>query len=1049
MKRSNKIGLLFVFAVSLLQSYGQNRQVIIPPNPEAAALGRYGEYPVDLSSGLAKIDIPLFRITTRELDIPVSISYHASGIKVNDIASPVGMGWTLNAGGVLTRTVRGRADEGTFGWLHQSFMSTQQILASTNTSTVYNYLQPRADGNTDNESDRYHFNVAGLAGSFVYDSNKQLVQIPYSDNRITGNMTSGYTITGPDGTVYIFNVQESTAVNGGPSAVTALYLSKIISTSKSDTVEFIYETDASHYNDIYTSFIRHTNSGAPEWVPQSMFGFSTSVFFTNSTKVLRRIVFPGGEVEISLLGDRKDRRKNRIQRIALKNKAGETIKGFRFEHSYFESTPVQPPDYSNRNNNLDYRLRLDALHLETNTGASLGKYNFAYNSARLPIYYAGGTRTNAKTHFGQDYWGYYNGVTSNDNFIPTVPGLPGGANRNISVSHAQACILTGITYPTGGVTTFTYAGNHSGELRGGLRIASITENANDGTPAKTRSFAYQEGYLTDFHGFLFSQNNFSFSYYVSNLDLNYLAHVSVSDPLLPLSNNSGNSVFYRLVTENISSAGVANGKIEYEYEFQADSGYSTGVSGPPGGFLALRYPFYIAGTSWARGPLKRETVYKSVSTSFVPVRKTVHTYSRYKWNAIKTGNSVFASFRYVNGVPSPADANSARTRYQFFDIETRLGVKKLTRTMVTTYNSTTDSVVEMTDYAYDGMNLGQPHYQMSKKTTARSDGSKEIAYHTYPLDYGNTFGFIYDMKNNNIISKPIESVLYKEVGSTRTILAGNITTYKLGGRGLVDQLLELETAAPLALGTFKMSNRVLGQFPSAANGGGSYSPDARYQPRLTYNNYDSRSNLLQVTEIGGPTASYLWSYSGQYPIAEVRNAVQGDIAYAGFESDGKGNWVYAGTAVDDVTAPGGRRVYRLSAGSLQKTGLSPSRDYLLTYWVHPSAPSTLTVSGSSGAVISAATALGTYRGWTHYKRIIRTSTSVTISGAAKVDEIRLHPLGASMDTYTYDPVVGVTSHADASGSMRYYDYDGFGRLRRIRDQEDKIVEDYRYNYRGN
>src|SRR5690606_14813942 len=136
MKKRMFLGLLFACVVSFLPSYGQNKQVIIPPNPEAASLGKYGEYPVDLSSGLVNIDIPLFQIKTKELTVPVSISYHASGIKVNDIASPVGLGWALNAGGVLTTTVRGKADEGTAGWLHQSFLSTAQILASTNTSTV-------------------------------------------------------------------------------------------------------------------------------------------------------------------------------------------------------------------------------------------------------------------------------------------------------------------------------------------------------------------------------------------------------------------------------------------------------------------------------------------------------------------------------------------------------------------------------------------------------------------------------------------------------------------------------------------------------------------------------------------------------------------------------------------------------------------------------------------------------------------------------------------------------------------------------------------------
>ena len=1051
MKKRVIYGLLFMWSGWLPSSYAQDKQVVIPPNPEAASLGKYGEYPVDLSSGLVKIDVPLFQIATKELNVPVSISYHASGIKVNDIASPVGLGWALNAGGVVTRTVRGKADDGTAGWLHQPFMSTQQILASTNTSTVYNYLWPRAGGNTDTESDKYYFNAPGMTGSFVYDSNDQLVQIPYSDNRITGNMASGYTITSEDGTSYLFNVAESTSVNSTAPAVTALYLSRIISVSKSDTIEFIYDTDATRYNDTYTSFLRLVSSGAPSWVPSGMFGFSTSIFSTTSTKLLKRIRFPGGEVEVTLAADRKDKRKNRIQRITLKNAAGQTVKRFRFDHSYFESLPVQPPNYTDYDKNLDYRLRLDAVVMENSAGASEGKYSFAYNATRLPIYFAGGTRTNAKTHFGQDYWGYFNGVVANENFIPKVTGLPGGANREVSVTHAQACILTGITYPTGGVTTFTYEGNvHSAENRGGLRIASITDNSGDGTPAKTRSFVYQDGYLTDFHGLLFSESNFNYSFFIQHptSSIYYLADVYQSEPLLPLSNNSGNPVFYRLVTENISGGSALNGKIEYEYEFQADSGYSTGVSGPPGSFIKYRYPFYITGASWARGPLKRETVYKSVSSTFEKVKETVHTYSRYKWSSIKTGNNVFGNYRYLGVVPGPADANSAKTRYQFFDLETRLGVKRLTRTTVTTFNSPTDVIVEATDYAYDGVNLAQPHYQVSKQSVTKSDGSKQVAYHTYAKDYGNTSSFINDMKSSNLVNRPIESVSYKEVGSTRTVLSGQITTYKTGGRGLVDQIQELETAAPLPLSSFKLSNRSIGQFPTPTNSGGSYSPDTRYKVRFTYTNYDTKGNPLQVTENGGLPRSYMWSYGGQYPIAEVYNAIFSDIAYAGFEAENKGNWSYTGASISDISAPGGQRAYVLSGGSLQKTGLSSAREYLLTYWVHPSTPSTVTVSGSSGAIVSPAIAMNTYRGWTQYKRTVRSTTSVTVSGGARVDEVKLHPVSGLMKTFNYTPPLGMTSHTDASGNVLYYEYDTFGRLKLVRDLADKVVEDYRYNNRN-
>src|SRR6187399_2089539 len=84
---------------------------IVPPSPTAAALARYGQVPVSLSSGIPEITIPLFEIKDHELYLPVTLSYHASGIKVEEIASWVGLGWSLNAGGVVTRNVMGLPDE--------------------------------------------------------------------------------------------------------------------------------------------------------------------------------------------------------------------------------------------------------------------------------------------------------------------------------------------------------------------------------------------------------------------------------------------------------------------------------------------------------------------------------------------------------------------------------------------------------------------------------------------------------------------------------------------------------------------------------------------------------------------------------------------------------------------------------------------------------------------------------------------------------------------------------------------------------------------------
>ena|SRR5450432_1323150 len=91
---------------------------IVPPSPDAAALGKYGQIPVDKSTGIPDISVPLYEIKTPRFSLPISLSYHASGIKLDEISSWTGCGWVLNAGGVISRSIVGFPDDGVYGILN-------------------------------------------------------------------------------------------------------------------------------------------------------------------------------------------------------------------------------------------------------------------------------------------------------------------------------------------------------------------------------------------------------------------------------------------------------------------------------------------------------------------------------------------------------------------------------------------------------------------------------------------------------------------------------------------------------------------------------------------------------------------------------------------------------------------------------------------------------------------------------------------------------------------------------------------------------------------
>ena len=54
---------------------------------------------------------------------------------------------------------------------------------------------------------------------------------------------------------------------------------------------------------------------------------------------------------------------------------------------------------------------------------------------------------------------------------------------------------------------------------------------------------------------------------------------------------------------------------------------------------------------------------------------------------------------------------------------------------------------------------------------------------------------------------------------------------------------------------------------------------------------------------------------------------------------------------------------------------------------------------------------------------------------------------ALVTTYTYKPLVGITTMTDPHGITTKYDYDAFGRLSKVT-HIDKAVESYEYHYKN-
>ena len=72
-------------------SYIKSLNSLLPVSPSANSIMKYGDVPVTLSNGLPGISIPIYTVEENGLQVPISLSYHAGGIKVDEPASWTGL----------------------------------------------------------------------------------------------------------------------------------------------------------------------------------------------------------------------------------------------------------------------------------------------------------------------------------------------------------------------------------------------------------------------------------------------------------------------------------------------------------------------------------------------------------------------------------------------------------------------------------------------------------------------------------------------------------------------------------------------------------------------------------------------------------------------------------------------------------------------------------------------------------------------------------------------------------------------------------------------
>ncbi len=465
----------------VMQGLAQNDQPefpkLAPPTPNAVAMHTYGNNSVSYYSGRIDISIPIYTITEGDLELPISLSYNGgNGIKIEEQASWVGLGWTLNAGGAVSRTKRGVADEAANGRGFLSYTEVPEEKKNASGSvTNIDFLNEIASGRKDGEPDKFVYTTPTGSGSFFINYDASIHQKPYKNVAIAYGIGTGqyqdpngpncneagtmnaFFITDEYGTSYEFQEKErSNSRNIGGNFYdkscypTSWLLTKMKSSQGNREIGFEYD-GLFYSNTRLTATVTGTNETE---------GYIEDYFLA---KNLRKITFSEGSVEfITSQNIRKDLENNRaLERILVKDKNDNIIKEFEFNYNYFTKNALIS-DSSALSLSNENRLALISVQEIGSESDIIPPYRFIYNTD----YLLPETFSKAK-----DHWGFYNGRNNTKFQAAQVAtwfnGLTGqwvttnigSADRNPRPFYAQANILKRMVYPSGGYTDFEYEGN--------------------------------------------------------------------------------------------------------------------------------------------------------------------------------------------------------------------------------------------------------------------------------------------------------------------------------------------------------------------------------------------------------------------------------------------------------------------------------------------------------------------------------------------------------------------------------------------------------------
>jgi hypothetical protein len=1033
-------------------------------------------------------NVPIYNISIKGVNIPIALNYDASGYRYKKQTRGIGLNWNIYAGPKIDKIINSMDDTDTDGWY---------TLGSEPSSTFYDDYIGETDGSPteapDLCRDEYEFSINGENACFVLKAGSTYPQMiyghnfkvriqdllkPFSENPNYIREGTAINITDENGVVYKFiegdiewtepTIQtnfwwpctfyesaggfgyfysDEVANNSNMlmSPTIKNYIISKIYNPNGETISFEYDIDINAWRD-YTSnvYTYYDNSSyfREDYTIKVLYNKVISKISTS-----KEIVFFDYDIEddnywISQLNPPNliDEEPKLLSQIRITDaQTNDLLSTYKFEHGNYQGNA---------------KSRLDNIYQVSGNGEATLYRSFEYYPGSLP--------GPSSEHLSVDLFGFFNGVEAGDNShtIPIQNPVTDVANRYYNLNAMKISTLKSIIYPTEGKIELDYSVK-AGQSRygGGLVVDHITQYDNDGSELSTINFKYSylEGYIIDeellenYYYTAFNEYKIYSSDVLKTFDgfSNYKSTQPVegSFPYISdafdISYRPHKGSFFREI-EIVKNTGEY-GKIKCEYEPALNNTSMAGVI--------------------------KDITY--LDKSLNPVKKVSYNRSYQKYGTPLKGINIIGKNYVWNGSASVTSKTGELREFCHTTFELDSKIIEEYRDGITSKNEF------LFTYNADGV--------IKTKEFTNSIGDTYIVETTTTKDLICDPGDLWDY----YLLRPIERTYWLKGTTKNRLLKAELNFYNQEGNLTSDYVYLTEK--PIDENNFSRAHRDCGGYDERLI----FDPNYVLNKRI---NYDQGGYVESIYKEKQQDRSYFYGYGTQrYLIAELNNLNGDEVAYTSFEVyDGQlvkenltSSYVsYANSPEDAITG----NYYGILRGStqivlkdsdLELTVIDknlavepnlieledPDENALVIDIPLPGGRITIsnlhyenrvgyTVSFWAKAIASGATLnlndevinIDYDSDWKYYETRINNVESLVIQNNSSVstymDELRVYPSNAMMNTYTYKPYYGITSSCDINNNIINNVYDSHGRVIMVKDQDKNVIAIYNYNILG-